>query len=139
MYGEVDYQAIFADTPVILAYLFGSQVEGRVRADSDVDVAVLLDEGLSPAEQGRWQLELIGRLTDVWHTDQIDLIVLNRAPAFLQHQVIKARRRIYVRDEAERVRFEVQVMRNWFDWQPYYSELNRLWLRRVRERAGKYA
>jgi hypothetical protein len=127
----VDYQVIFADTPVVLAYLFGSQAEGRVHARSDVDVAVLLDEGLSPVEQGRWQLELISRLTDVWHTDHIDLIILNRAPAFLQHQVIKARHRLYVRDEAERVRFEVQAMRDWFDWQPYYSKLNKLWLQRV--------
>ena len=139
MLETVDYQVIFADTPVVLAYLFGSQVEGRTHAGSDVDVAVLFDEGLSPVEQGRWQLELISRLTDVWHADRIDLIVLNRAPAFLQHQVIKARRRVYVRDEAERVRFEVQVMRNWFDWQPYYSELNRLWLRRVQERAEGHA
>ena len=135
----VDYQVIFADTPVVLAYLFGSQAGGRVHARSDVDVAVLLDEGLSPVEQGRWQLELISRLTDVWQTDHIDLIILNRAPAFLRHQVIKARHRLYVRDEAERVRFEVQAMRDWFDWQPYYSELNKLWLQRVRERAAKYA
>lgn len=135
----IDYQALLADTPVVLAYLFGSRAGGRVHDRSDVDVAVLLDESLSPVEQGRWQLELIGRLTDVWRTDDIDLVILNRAPAFLRHQVIKARHRLYVRDEAARVRFEVETMRDWFDWQPLYSKLNRRWLRRIRERAESYA
>ena len=36
---------------VRLAYLFGSQAQGRAHALSDVDVAVLLAEHLSPLEQ----------------------------------------------------------------------------------------
>lgn len=133
----IDYQALLADTPVVLAYLFGSRAEGRVHDRSDVDVAVLLDESLSPVEQGRWQLELISRLTDVWRTDDIDLVILNRAPAFLRHQVIKACRRLYVRDETARVRFEVQTMRDWFDWQPHRRRLDRAMLRNILRKAEK--
>ena len=134
----VDYQALFADTPVVLAYLFGSQAKGhRVHARSDVDVAVLLDESLSSAEQGRWQIELICRLMDAWHTDDIDLIILNRAPPFLRHQVIKARHRLYVRDEAERVQFEVAAMRDWFDWQPHHKRLNRAMLQNILKKADE--
>lgn len=33
-----------AQSDVIVAYLFGSRVTGRVRAESDMDVAVLLNE-----------------------------------------------------------------------------------------------
>lgn len=132
-----EYEILFADTPVVLAYLFGSRAKGRVHSRSDVDVAVLLDEGLSPVEQGQWQLELISRLTDALHTDDIDLVILNRAPPFLRHQVIKARQRLYVRDEDERVRFEVETMRDWFDWQPRRERLDRAMLQNILRKADE--
>ncbi len=132
-----EYQALFADTPVVLAYLFGSQADGRVHSRSDVDVAVLLDEGLSPIEQGWWQLELIGRLAGAWHTDDVDLVILNRAPPFLRHQVVKARCRLYVRSEDERVRFEVAAMRDWFDWQPRRERLERAMLQNILRKADE--
>lgn len=134
----MDFQALFADAPVVLAYLFGSQAGGRIHPRSDVDVAVLLDEGLSAEEQGRWQIELICRLMDAWRTDDIDLVVLNRAPAFLRHQVIKARHPLYVRDEARRVQFEVQAMRDWFDWQPYRKRLDRAMLQSILGKAEEH-
>lgn len=45
-----------------LAYLFGSHARGRMHALSDVDVAVLLAEQLSPADQGQTRLRLMGAL-----------------------------------------------------------------------------
>jgi len=36
------FERIFDDTPVIVAYLFGSQAVGRAGAESDYDIAVLL-------------------------------------------------------------------------------------------------
>lgn len=48
-----------------------------------------------------WEVEsIIGR--------QTDLVVLNDAPPRLQHQVLKHGRRIFERDRAARVEFEVR-------------------------------
>jgi predicted nucleotidyltransferase len=109
--GSIEWDKVFDDTPVILAYLFGSHAEGRIHQGSDIDVAVLLEEGLSWQERGRWQIKLIGRLIDVFQADEVDLLILNDAPPFLRHRVIRPRRRLHVRDEKVRVDFEVRTMR----------------------------
>lgn len=44
-----DYLATQED--VVAAYLFGSRAQGRARAHSDVDIAVLLREGLTSEER----------------------------------------------------------------------------------------
>lgn len=38
---------------VRFAYLFGSRAQGRERPDSDIDVAVVLDDGIAAAEAER--------------------------------------------------------------------------------------
>jgi predicted nucleotidyltransferase len=48
---EPQFDAIFEDTPVLVAYLFGSHAAGRASSASDRDVAVLLAPGLSRREQ----------------------------------------------------------------------------------------
>jgi predicted nucleotidyltransferase len=62
------------DTPVLVSYLFGSHAVGRAGPMSDRDIAVLLEPGLTRPERGRWQVELIGRLMDAYHSDAIDAV-----------------------------------------------------------------
>lgn len=78
----------FAGQPdVVAAYLFGSQVGGRARAEGDVDVAVLLsiEDDFARFERqlrlGSEAEEVVGR--------PVDLIMLNDAPPVLVHQVLK--------------------------------------------------
>ncbi len=127
----IEWGKVFAGTPVLLAYLFGSRAEGRVHLGSDIDVAVLLEEGLTRQEQRRWQMKLIGRLIDALRTDRVDLLILNDAPPFLRHRVIRPRRRLYVRDERVRVDFEVRTMQEWFDWRPHREWMERWWCQRI--------
>ncbi|SRR6266511_1744327 len=58
---EPQLDRVFEDTPVLVAYLFGSHATGRAGRESDRDIAVLLAPGLSASDRGRWRLELIGR------------------------------------------------------------------------------
>ena len=44
-------ECFFRQRPVLLAYLFGSQTTGYTHAESDIDVAVLLDASLTPNER----------------------------------------------------------------------------------------
>lgn len=126
--------ALFARRGVVLAYLFGSQAEGTAGPLSDVDIAVLLGPEV-PA--GRWsdvQLDLIGDLTSLFHRDDVDVVILNRASPLLAHRVATQGQVIYEPDPLARTRFEVEALRRYVDTAP----LRRLrWAyldRRVRQR-----
>jgi uncharacterized protein len=123
-------QQVFDDTPVLVAYLFGSHAIGRAGPASDRDIAVLLGPGLTPRERGRWRLELIGRLIDAYRSDAIDLVVLNDAPPLLRFEVVRVRHVLYNRDDEARVAFEVRAMREWFDWAPRYRRMQQARLKR---------
>ncbi len=74
---------------VLEAYLFGSRAQGRQRPESDVDVAVYVDE--ARAEDGCWgyRAMLTTELMTALATDDVDVVVLNRAPALLYHRVLR--------------------------------------------------
>ena len=72
----------FADEPIVrLAYLFGSEATGRTMAESDVDVAVYLQDPRQEDRIWRRLTTLLGR--------EVDLIRLDEAPATLVSAVLK--------------------------------------------------
>src|SRR6266496_913382 len=120
---EPQLDRVFEDTPVLVAYLFGSHATGRAGRESDRDIAVLLAPGLSASDRGRWRLELIGRLIDAYHSDAIDLVILNDAPPLLRFEVIRVRHVLFNRDDEARVAVEVRTIQEWFDWAPRYRRM----------------
>ena len=68
-------------TEVLDAYLFGSLARGDGHAGSDVDVAVYIDEAC--AESGAWgyRADLTTDLMGALNTNDVDVVVLNQAPA----------------------------------------------------------
>lgn len=130
-------QRVFDQTPVLVAYLFGSHAVGRVGPNSDCDIAVLLEPGATRLERGRWQIELIGRLIDYYRSDAIDLVILNDAPPLLRFEVIRVRHVLYNRDDEARVAFEVRTMQEWFDWAPRYERMQQARLRHFAQGAAR--
>jgi len=76
-------QCLFQQHPVRLAYLFGSQATRRTHPNSDVDIAVLLDESLTSDELFAERLRLLGDLSHIFGTDNVDFVILNEAPPLL--------------------------------------------------------
>ena len=72
---------------VVCAWLFGSTVSGRRRADSDLDIGVLT--GRKPT----WQeyAELQQDLVQAAGSDAVDLVVLNEASSILRFEAIGGR------------------------------------------------
>lgn len=105
-------------------YLFGSQAEKSATSQSDYDFAVLLDEKIKPKEYGRYQINIISELLSLIKTDRIDLIILNneKVPLLLKYNVIKQGKLLYEKEKNKRVILEVDISRNWFDWQ-YFEEM----------------
>ena len=120
---------IFRKRGVVLAYLFGSQAEGTAGPLSDVDIAVLLGPEVPRERWGDVQIDLIGDLTSLFHCDDVDVVILNRATPLLAWEVVRYGRRIYEPDPDVRVDFETDAFRRYVDTKP----LRKLQLQRLAE------
>lgn len=106
----------FAGGPVLFAYLFGSRARGRPRPNSDTDIAVLLEDGLSKDERFWFGLRVPTPLLRAARTE-VDLVVLNDAPLPLRGRVIRSRVVLYSRDDALRVSYESLTLRMFLDYE----------------------
>jgi predicted nucleotidyltransferase len=68
-----------------LILMFGSRLTGNVHPESDVDIAVYGRRILSETEK----IQLIYELSNIFHTDDIDLVDLRAASPFLKKEVFK--------------------------------------------------
>ena len=118
---------------VLAAYLYGSHAEGRASALSDVDIGVLIKNGL--AEERLWRLEdaLAADLRRVLRTDKVDLIVLNLAPLRIRYEVITRGKVLYSVDDGARADFESYSLRRYWDFEKYIEEYDRCFLARIKE------
>ena len=103
---------------VVAAYLFGSVARGDARADSDVDVAVLLAAG-EPADTAGYDawFALQDDLEERLHR-RVDLVAMNGAPLDLLHRVLRDGVRLVDNDPERRAEFEVQVRTQYLDFLP---------------------
>ncbi len=84
---EIRINDVLGAAPGIAAVLlFGSAVRGRLRPDSDIDVAALFEHDAIPGIEER--LALRQRLEEAVQRD-VDLIVLNDAPTILAFQALR--------------------------------------------------
>jgi hypothetical protein len=98
---------------IIFAYLFGGLARGKPLPLSDVDIAVYLRETVDSFEK---KLEILGKLTDLLETDEIDLVMLNEAPLTLRMKVLENKRIIVDNDPFLRHEYESLTMREYFDF-----------------------
>jgi uncharacterized protein len=123
----------FAGTPVVFAYLFGSQVRGRARARSDVDVAVFCAPLPGPDERLDLQLDLARRLEEGAGVGPVEVVLLQKAtPRFLK-AILGNRIVIHSRDEPRRVRWESRAAREALDFALHADRLDRELLRATAE------
>lgn len=117
--------------PVVFAYLYGSRAQGGARPDSDVDVAVLLDTGVTAPES------LASRAADALTTRSrvggIEVTVLNDAPIRFLGRVLRSRVVLYSRDEPARVEFESRIGRMADDVEVWAAETDRELLTAIAE------
>ena len=87
-------QAVRTALPNALAlYAFGSQVTGTARADSDLDLAVLVAGYADPLPL--WELSL--QLAD-WAGCAVDLLDMRAASTVMQYQVLLHGKRLWAKD-----------------------------------------
>jgi predicted nucleotidyltransferase len=113
---------IFKKNRVIFAYLFGSQAKRKVGKLSDIDIAVFLDEKISPQKYFNIKLKLIGEFMDFFKTNDIDVVVLNEAPPLLAHRILKEGKIIFCLNKKKQIEYEVRAIMKYLDWKPYLEK-----------------
>lgn len=104
---------------VAAAWLFGSEARNEARADSDVDIALLLQDRRAKASDAYL---LLGRIAATLERATpgraIDLVLIeSQGPAF-QHRVLSEGRLVYDADRERRVDFESDAYVRYFDFRP---------------------
>lgn len=118
-----------ADERVVFMYLFGSTVTGQTGGRGDVDLAVYCD----PVGTLSDDASLHERLAVAIGRDDTDVVILNRAPLWLQYRVVGEGVVVFSRDEPRRIAFRERVEKTFLDFRPYHEA----YLAAVRERARR--
>ena len=110
---------VFENRPdVEFAYLFGSVAMGTERMESDMDIAVYLNDQLFEEQMGQYRLELIDLLEETTGR-KIDLVILNTASLKLIHQVLMYGKIIYVENEEKEKAFAWKKRKEYLDFKYY--------------------
>lgn len=116
--------ALEARDEVLEAYLFGSRARRQAQPRSDVDVAVYIDEGR--ARDGDWgyRAQLATELMGALRTNDVDVVVLNRAPILLYHRVLRDGVRLFSRDLRATTTRAGQALSRYFDFLPQLDKMD---------------
>ncbi len=113
---------------VLEAYLFGSTARDRAQRHSDIDVAVVVDEGRISESSFGYRAELTTVLMAGLGTDRIDLVILNRAPPLLYHRVLRDGVRVLARDLRATTGREGRALSRYCDYLPQLEKVDRIGL-----------
>ena len=98
---------------IIFAYLFGSYAKEKQTHLSDIDIAVYIREKKGISDK---KLKILMDLSKLLKTDDIDLVILNKAPISLLTKILA--HKIILNDKSPTIRhsFESLNMRMGFDF-----------------------
>ncbi len=95
---------------VRLAYLFGSYARNKARPDSDVDIGIVVkgqESQLVDLQLADWLSEAVEK--------PVDVVVLNRVSAILQHEAIRDGVRLFEASPMERRLYELTAFKDYVD------------------------
>lgn len=114
-------------------YIFGSASKGRQTDESDIDIAVLVDE----SKLGKKNFELLKRdyykASPYFSMRPVDIVILNAASSFLKHRIIKTGSVLFERNRKQRVRFTTNALVEYLDFKPIEDIFIKAMRRRLRE------
>jgi len=120
--------------PIRLAYLYGSAATGKVTPFSDTDLALIVQDGLTPLECLKLILHIQVDLADCCDIPNADVRIVNDAPLIFRGRVICDGILVYARDEQERVEFEAGTRMRYFDYMLVHQRLQEAFFASLRER-----
>jgi predicted nucleotidyltransferase len=130
LFDEATVTATLATSRVrglVAAWLFGSAASGRLHAESDVDVGVLLDWQALPTAADRFEarLALSGDLSAALGDRLVDVVVLNDVSPLFARRVVLEGRRLLCRDAQAEHDFRRDVQLQAIDLEPFVARSRR--------------
>lgn len=101
---------------ILFAYLFGSFAYKNITSESDVDIAIYLDEKKSD-DLFKRRLDLISKFSQALKKEA-DIIILNTAPLFLKYVILSEGKLIIEKNQSKRIDFELKTTNEYFDSKP---------------------
>lgn len=101
---------------VVAVYIFGSYAKGFTRANSDIDIAVIMKDFTFDDEAE------IGSM----YSKKIDLVLFHRLPLHIQFEVFKYGKEIFVKDEDFVNEIKFKILRNFHERYRYYQRLKEI-------------
>jgi predicted nucleotidyltransferase len=111
-YIEEVKQALYRDTNIIFAYLFGGLAKGVQKPLSDIDIAVYVRD----ANNIEYTMNLFLTLSDICHTSEIDIVILNTAPESFVGRIMHHKMLLVDKEPFFRHTFESLALRKYFDF-----------------------
>lgn len=105
------FQKSAVDVDVV--YIFGSRARNTNRSNSDLDIGILFQHAPGRALMDQ-PFPLEDELRELCGL-QVQLVVLNGAPADLVHRILRDGEIVYEGDPGRRIQFEVQKRNEYFD------------------------
>ena len=109
-------------------YLFGSVAKKDLKPLSDIDIAILLNEGLGKDKIENLKLSLTGLIADALSTEEFDLVILNDAPIRFSYNILKDGKLVLVKDENHLIDFRERVIKYYLDFAYYLKEFDKAFL-----------
>ncbi len=99
--------------PIKLAYLYGSYARGTARPDSDIDIAVVPQDGAQIDE-----VRLAAEVDQAVKGKEVDTRVIGKKMSLLlSFNAVRLEQPIYVKSERDRLIFEHRIIKEYFDSQ----------------------
>jgi len=92
--------------------LFGSHAKGKVKPISDIDIAVLFKDPDLEAEIASYS------------SNVLDVVNFSRLPLYIQFEVLKHGKTLFVRDEEFLTRIKMEVLRDYLEMSYLYERMS---------------
>lgn len=113
---------------ILFAYVFGSYVQGKIRLDSDIDIAIYLEDEI---DLDRY-LAIKMKLTEVCKRE-VDLVILNEATPLLKYEIYRNNIPIFSRNRDIEARYKVKLLFEYNDIKRYLDMAYQKNIERIRK------
>lgn len=104
-------------------YLFGSQISGFQREESDFDIAVRFEKGLPKKEKrGKVYGNLFSDLNLCFKNQKIDLVFIQEVPLHFQFKIIDNGELIYSKNLEDSFNFQEKIINYYRDYKYFIDE-----------------